>query len=242
MAPKPSGAGRRRCRTALPTCTNGIRPSTRGRGSSGCRPRRCRPPVTAAWYPYGVHAQAVDGFAATIPVVGLTPGEHRGARVPRSRVDARADDARRRHAGLGCGDPRRDRRQRRPPHPRAGPRRLAGAAAVGRQRLPPGAGLARARRRCARGPARAAPGLPRRGRVVHGRVGPVRPRPDTGPARRAARAPGCRGGAADSRAPSPSSRRRSAPRTAPRRSARGPGCRGWPRPWAPCSAGGSSTT
>ena len=55
-----------------------------------------------------------------------------------------------------------------------GPRRVPGPAAVGRQRLPARPGLARARGRRARRPVRAAPGLPRRCRVVPGGVGAVR--------------------------------------------------------------------
>ena len=84
----------------------------------------------------------------------------------RPRLHPRAAHARRGHPRLRGGDPRRLGGQRRAAHHRARPRRLAGPAAVGGQRLPAGAGLARARRWRARRPVRAAPGLPRRRRLV----------------------------------------------------------------------------
>ena len=167
----------------------------------------------------------------------LTLGEHLRAGVARPRLDARPAHARRRHARLGGGDPRRVGRQRRAAHDRARPRRLAGPAAVGRQRLPAGPGLARARGRCARRPVRAAPGLPRRGRLVPGGVRPVRRSPRHRPSSSRCACSRASGRRCSHPARCPSSRRRSARRTAPRRSARGPGCRGWPRPSGPLLGG-----
>ena len=239
MAPKPSGAGRQRARIRAPHLHE--RPPTFDRRASVVRMPAAPvgPPVTAAWYPYGVYAQAVDGFAATVP--------GRGGAGPPVRPRRRSTSPATRRAGGGCSPgvtlgsgvaildgsvvnvALRTIGQR--------PRRLARAAAVGRQRLPPGPGLARPRRRCARRPARAAPGLPRRGRRGSWSRRPCAPSPRHRPSSSRCACSRASGRRCSPPAPSPSSRRRSAPRTAPRRSARGPGCRAWPAALGPLLGG-----
>ena len=226
------------CSTCAPTRVRG--PAARSRARGGCRRahrRGARPPVArrGAHHPADAHLRAAhDAGHPRRPAgraVSAGRGRHpRRARGARPLLHAWPAHARRRHPRLRGGDPRRLGRQRRAAHDRARPRRLAGPAAVGGQRLPAGPGLARARGRRARRPVRAAPGLPRRGRRGSSwrpRCAPLAQTP--GAAHRAARVPGRRRRAAHAR------RAVADPGVVPprgpgaRRSAPGPGSRGWRR-------------
>ena len=195
MTHKPSGARRQRHRTAPPTCAS--------TGTAAVGAVRRHPP------PRGTHTGWMRRSSTLVRdparVVGRPVHRHVEAEMSTAAPAFVARDSTRGRmmlAGVTLGSGWRSSTapsSTSPSAPWAGPRRLARPAPVGRQRLPPRPRLARPRGWCAGRPSRAAPRLPRRRRVVHGRVGAVRPRPDPDTAHRTAGAAGRRGGAAHTR-------------------------------------------